>query len=57
MFFNNIEFFSVEKKVKYVPSVDDLDKVIACDDNDTQGLSLTLRKFLIVEWAVPTKYR
>lgn len=41
---NGIEFFPVEKKVKYVPSAEDLDKVIACADPDTQDYLWTIRE-------------
>ena len=37
-------FFPVEKKVKYVPSTTDLDKVIACADPDTQDYLWVIRE-------------
>jgi integrase len=39
-----IEFFPVEKKVKYVPCAEDLDKVIACADPDNQDYLWTIRE-------------
>ncbi|BBO67923.1 hypothetical protein DSCA_18530 [Desulfosarcina alkanivorans] len=39
-----IEFFPVEKKVKHVPSAEDLDKVIACADRDTQDYLWVIRE-------------
>lgn len=39
-----LKFFPVEKKVKYVPSNEDIDKVIAAADLDTQDYLWTLRE-------------
>ena len=39
-----LEFFPVEKKVKYVPSNEDIDKVIACADPETQDYLWTIRE-------------
>lgn len=41
---DGIEFFPVEKKVKYVPSNEDIDKVIDVADPDTQDYLWTLRE-------------
>ena len=41
---DGIEFFPVEKRVKYVPSAEDLDKVIACADRDTQDYLWVIRE-------------
>ena len=41
---DGIEFFPVEKKVKYVPSAEDLDKVIACADPETQDYLWVIRE-------------
>ncbi len=41
---DGIEFFPVEKKVKYVPSNEDIDKVIAVADPDTQDYLWTIRE-------------
>ncbi len=38
-----IDFFPVEKRIKYVPSAEDIDKVIACADPDTQDYLWTIR--------------
>ncbi len=40
----NIKFFPVEKKVKYVPTSQDIDKVIAVADQDTQDYLWTIRE-------------
>ena len=39
-----LDFFPVEKKIKYVPSNDDIDKVIAVADSDTQDYLWTIRE-------------
>jgi len=39
-----LDFFPVEKKVKYVPSNEDIDKVIAVADSDTQDYLWTIRE-------------
>jgi integrase len=39
-----IEFFPVEKKVKYVPSQEDIDKMIGVADPDTQDYLWTIRE-------------
>ncbi len=38
-----ISFFPVEKRIKYVPSVDDIDKVISCAAPDIQDYLWTIR--------------
>ena len=43
---DGLEFLPVEKKVKYVPSVEDVDKVIALADEDTQDYLWTIRETL-----------
>lgn len=45
---DGIEFFPVDKKVKYVPSAEDLDKVIACADPDTQDYLWAIRETIWV---------
>ena len=39
-----IDFFPVDKTLKYLPSVDDIDKVIAVADHDTQDYLWTIRE-------------
>ena len=39
-----IKFFPVEKKIKYVPSSEDIDKVIAAADSDTQDYLWIIRE-------------
>ena len=41
---DGIDFFPVEKKVKYVPNNEDIDKVIAVADPDTQDYLWTIRE-------------
>jgi integrase len=41
-----LEFFPFEKKVKYVPPSEDIDKVIACADLDTKDYLWVLRETL-----------
>jgi integrase len=43
---NGIDFFPVEKKVKYVPSNEDIDKVIAAADPENQDYLWTIRETL-----------
>jgi len=39
-----LDFFPIEKKIKYVPSNEDIDKVIAVADPDTQDYLWTIRE-------------
>jgi len=39
-----LEFFAVDKKVKYIPSADDIDKVIAVAEEDDKDFLWTLRE-------------
>jgi integrase len=41
-----LDFFPVEKKIKYVPPTEDIDKVIAVADQDTQDYLWTIRETL-----------
>jgi len=41
---DGIEFFPVDKKIKYVPSAEDIDKVIAIADADTQDYLWVIRE-------------
>lgn len=38
-----IDFFPMEKKLRYIPPLEDIDKVIACADQDTQDYLMTIR--------------
>ncbi len=38
-----ISFFPVEKRIKYIPPMDDIDKVISCADPDVQDYLWTIR--------------
>ena len=39
---DELEFLPIEKRIKYVPSVEDIDKVITCADPDTQAYLITI---------------
>ncbi len=38
-----IDFFPMEKKLRYIPPLEDIEKVIACADQDTQDYLMTIR--------------